>query len=528
MKKLTSVPFLQLESIPSLIKDFLAHKIPGYKHNVFSPENIAAAAEQKCNVYTAEQRETLCRALKAQYADLDLSEKQRENLSALAQLSTVTITTGHQLNLFSGPAFFIYKILQTIRTAEDLSKTFPERRFVPIFWMATEDHDFEEINHFQTAGHYYEINAKSGGAVGRIVIEDDYFISRFEDEFRDTLFGTELIQMLKRAYKKGNTLAQATRLLVQELFADYGLLALDGDDAMLKRSMHDIFKDELLNNSLEKTTRTQVEFLTANYGKVQVNPRDINLFYLSETRNRIERIAESYHIVDADKSFTEAEILEELQSHPERFSPNALLRPVYQEAVLPNVAYIGGNAEVMYWLELGEYFKHAQLPFPILIPRNSMLMLTKKTLGKAARLEVDVADLFRSFAAVSREKLMADNEIMPMLEQQENALKAQFSKLKEAAGLTDQTFGNLVEAEETRQLKSFGRMHKRLLRAEKRRQAEKLQRLEDLFLTVHPANVWQERTYNFSVFYAAWGREWLYNCYEAMETADAELIIFSI
>ncbi len=154
---------------------------------------------------------------------LTLSSKQKENIENLRLANTFTITTGHQLNLFSGPVFFVYKILQTIKTCTYLKEYFPDFNFVPVYWMASEDHDFAEINHFKTENNYYEINEKSGGPVGRIKINDTYFISEFEEEFKDSVFGTELILMLKEAYKIGNTLTQAIQILVNRLFqnSDY-------------------------------------------------------------------------------------------------------------------------------------------------------------------------------------------------------------------------------------------------------------------------------------------------------------------
>lgn len=523
-----TIDFREIETIPQLIKDFLNGEIEGFQNQLFNIQNVENQIQQKGKSYTAEQREILCEVLKKQLSCFQLSEKQQENLNAISEQNTFTIVTGHQLNLFSGPAFFIYKILQTIKTAEVLKQRFPNQNFVPVFWMATEDHDFEEINHFKTAFNYYEMKAQSGGAVGRIKVEDVGFIQDFEDEFKDSIFGTELIRIMKEAYKIGETLADSTKILVQYLFSEYGLLILDGDDVRLKSQMKTIFREELLEQQLFNSTREIVGFLEEKYSKVQVNPREINLFYLSETRNRIEFQNGIYKVVDTEIQFTQEEVLKELDEYPEKFSPNALMRPVYQESVLPNIAYIGGNAEVMYWLELRDYFKNLALPFPVLIPRNSMLFLTSKILAKIEKLNLKIEDFFGNFSKVIAHALMSDNEIASMLEEKEAELKNSFSEIKSESEKTEKTFKNLVEAEETRQLKSFARMKKRLLRAEKIKQQEKLQRLEELFLQVHPAKVWQERVYNFSVFYSDSGREWLQNCYQNMDVDNSELIIMAI
>lgn len=528
MKKLTHIPFVEIESIPLLIKDFLTQKIKGFENQVFNTDNVEKQIDIKSASFTKENRIVLHQVLKEHYSAYNLSDLQSKNLELILNENTFTITTGHQLNLFTGPAFFVYKILQTIKFAEHVSSKFPDKNCLPIFWMASEDHDFEEINHFRTNQNFYEIKGKSGGAVGNIEVEENEFIQQFEEEFKDSVYGTEIILLLKRAYKKGNTLAQATQIIVQELFSEYGLLVIDGDHQSLKVQMISPFKEELFQGKLFNTTQETVTFLEGQYGKVQVNPREINLFYLSKTRDRIAFVNNQFGIVDQNQFFTKEEIEEELERHPERFSPNALMRPVFQETVLPNIAYVGGNAEIMYWLELKEYFKHLQLPYPILIPRNSMLMVFEKTWSKAQKLDLEIRDFFKNFATLSKNILLDNNQILNLLDEQEIILTNQFDKLTNEAAKTELTFGNLVDAEKTRQLKSFGRMKKRLLRAEKIKQKEKLERLENVFLEVHPGKVWQERTYNFSVFYADLGKEWIDRCYDGMEVENSELIIFTV
>jgi len=528
LKTINKISFNDIESIPQLVKDFLNQNIEGFENNTFSLDHFRQQIHLKKDSFASEKRSIVADVLEGQLETLFLSSKQKENLENLKLSNTFTITTGHQLNLFSGPVFFVYKILQTIKTCTYLKENFPDFNFVPVYWMASEDHDFAEINHFKTENNYYETNEKSGGPVGRIEISDIYFISEFEKEFKDSIFGTELILMMKEAYKPGNTLTEAIKILVNRLFSAFGLLILDGDSKELKNQMKTIFKDELLNFSLQKASKDKVDFLTDRYGKVQVNPREINLFYLSETRDRIEFNGQKYIIVDKPIQFTEEEIQSELENHPEKFSPNALMRPVYQENVLPNLAYIGGNAEIMYWLELKDYFSKINTPFPILIPRNSMLFLKEKTLGKIEKLDLTIEDFFHNFSVLTNQKILKDNPILQLLDEKEELLINSFSTLKTSAETTEKSFGNMVKAEEVRQLKSFKRMKKRLLHAEKIKQNELLERLENLFLDVHPAKTWQERVYNFSVFFSDYGYAWLENCLEEMVVQDSKLIIVAI
>lgn len=528
MELKSKLDFTEIPSIPQLIKDFLNVKFEQFQEDRFSLENFTAKIAAKSESFSKSKRENLVAVLSSQLNTIPLSESQQNNLQFLAETNTFTVTTGHQLNLFSGPVFFVYKILQTIKTADYLSKKFPNHHFVPVFWMATEDHDFDEINHFSTDKNYYEFNAQSGGAVGKIVIEDQNFFSGFEEEFKDEVFGTELILLLKKSFKKGVTLASATRELVNELFSAYGLIIIDGDEKSLKAEMKEVFSDELLEQSLYHSSKTAIDHLTDLYGKVQVNPREINLFYLTDTRDRIEFDGSKYQIVDKNITFTTEEIMSELENFPEKFSPNAVMRPVFQETVLPNIAYIGGNAEIMYWLELKDYFAKIDVPFPILIPRNSMLWLPEKTFRKLDKLNLNIKEYFQDFSLLIKDQFLNNNKILAEITSAKNVLVQQFADLKMEAGKTDITFHNLVEAEETRQLKSFGRMEKRLLRAEKIKEKELLERLENLFLEIHPGKTWQERIYNFSVFYRELGADFIKESYAAMDIEKSELIILQI
>lgn len=528
MKNIARIPFTEISSIPQLIKDFLSKKLPGSEEFVFDIDKIDTQIQQKKNSYSARNRKVFSEVMKSQHEGLELSEKQKHYLELLSEDNTFTVVTGHQLNLFTGPAFFVYKILQTIKTAELITGKAQNTHVVPVFWMATEDHDFEEINHFKTSSALYGMQAKSGGAVGRIGIEDRFFMQDFKAEFKDTLYGTELIRWMEEAYGPEGNLSDATRRLVNRIFSEYGLLIVDGDDARLKELAAPAFQEELLEKKLYNASREQVAFLNEKYGKVQVNPREINLFYLTDTRNRIEYRDDVFSIVDKNIVFTRDEILEELHSHPENFSPNALMRPVFQETVLPNLAYIGGNAEVMYWLELKDYFKQISLPFPVLIPRNSLLFLSAKTLGKIEKSGFEATSFFRNIDDIVKAALLENHELTHLLDRKENEVTAVFNEIKNKAALTDKTFRNLVEAEQTRQMKSFSRMRKRLLRAEKRKHYEKIERLNNLYLEVHPGKNWQERVFNFSVFYADLGPDWLMSCFSNLDVQNSELIIMEI
>jgi len=521
-----NINFGEIKNLPIMLKDYLNGDLGDFHGLMFSKENAIHQANRKAQNYPVRYRKILVETLIKQMREVTISPEQMKNIELLRLENTFTITTGHQLNLFTGPVFFIYKILQTIKTAKFLSENKEGKNFVPIFWMASEDHDFEEINHFRTQNNFHQIHEKTGNAVGRIKISDIAFLEDFEREFKDFVYGTEIIRWAKEAYIQGISLTLATRILVNRIFSNYGLLILNADDKKLKKIVASKFENELLENSLQRESYDTVTKLTKRYGKVQVNPRKINLFYINDNqRKRIESVETKYKIIDSNIIFSKEEILTELNSYPERFSPNAILRPLYQETILPNIVYIGGNAEIMYWMELKDFFCSQNVEFPILIPRNSITFISEKTLNKINKLDLSVRDFFDDYHGIVHKKFLEKSSIFPILNNKKKDLENIFVDIKLHAQNTDKTFLNLVMAEETRQLKSFRRMEKRLIRAEKIFHGDLYQRYNRMYEIVNPDGVWQERTINFSDFYARDGRDWLNICYKNIDVTTPKLSV---
>jgi len=516
----------EITSLPKMIKDYIDGNLKDFHGLVFNKENALYQANRKAQNYPKKHRQILVEILVKQMKEVTISTEQMKNIELLKLDNTFTITTGHQLNLFTGPVFFIYKILQTIKTAKFLNENKEGKNFVPVFWMASEDHDFEEINHFNTQNNFHQIHEKAGNAVGRIKLSDNFFLENLEKEFKDFSYGTELIRWAKEAYTTGISLTLATRILVNRIFSNYGLLILNADDKKLKKIAISKFKNELLNQNLQKKSNNSVKELVERYRKVQVNPREINLFYLNNNqRSRIEKVNYKYKIVGSNTIFSKEEILEELNSFPERFSPNALMRPLYQETILPNIVYIGGNAEIMYWLELKEFFQSENVEFPIIIPRNSITFISEKIVNKINKLNLCIKDFFDDYHSIVHKKFLEKSPILPILNKKKEELKTLFTEIKIHAQKTDKTFLNLVNAEETRQLKSFNRMEKRLVRAEKIFHGDLYQRYYRLYETVNPDGIWQERKINFSDFYAQDGINWLNICYECIDVTTPKLSV---
>ncbi|AWI25928.1 bacillithiol biosynthesis cysteine-adding enzyme BshC [Flavobacterium pallidum] len=491
-------------------------------------ENFAGQIAEKQQRYAHENRAVLVEELGKQYAGVKISELTRENISLLAQNNTFTVTTGHQLNLFTGPLYFLYKIISAINLAKELGAKYPENHFVPVYWMATEDHDFEEINYFNFRGKKFRWNRESAGAVGRLSTEGlDDVLDIFAMELGPGNHAQKLKDLFKEAYLSHTNLADATRFLANELFGEYGIVIIDADAAALKKTFIPYIKSELEQQvSFGKVSETIAKF--GDY-TVQVNPREINLFYLDDAlRERFIFENGKYFVNNTALSFTKAEIFDLAEKHPEKFSPNVITRPLYQEVLLPNLCYIGGGGEIAYWLELKSFFEAVNVTFPVLLIRNSVLLSTEKQARKADRLQLGWRDLFMKQNALANKKIRQLSEFPIDLSEQKKLLSEQFQKLHNIALQTDKSFIGAVKAQEVKQTKGLENLEKRLLKAQKRKHADELERITDLQNALFPFSGLQERTTNFSEFYAEYGNDLIKALVSRLKPFDNifEIVIF--
>ncbi|WP_324721883.1 bacillithiol biosynthesis cysteine-adding enzyme BshC [Salinimicrobium sp. HB62] len=481
-----------------------------------------------------EKRSTLVEVLKKQYRHLKVSEATSGNIDLLQEETTFTITTGHQLNLFTGPLYFLYKIVTAINLAADLKKAYPEYNFVPVYWMATEDHDFEEISFFHLHGKKFQWNPpksdKSGGPVGELPTDglEDVF-ELFSAEIGNSKNAEQLKEWFKKAYLEHDNLADATRYLANELFGEQGLVILDAHEPDLKRHFIPYIKAELFKPDFQNAVITQSEALEKEGYKVQVNPREINLFYMTEgLRERIVERGGKFFVHDKEISWTREEIEDLVENHPERFSPNVLLRPLYEEVILPNLCYIGGGGEIAYWFQLKELFKEAGVSFPIVLLRNSALLQTVKQDQKRQKLNISLPELFlKSHELINRKVRRISNIDIDFSPQKEHLVQ-QFQDLYKLAEETDKSFLNAVKAQEVKQLKGLDHLEKRLLRAQKRKLGDEVFRIAALQNELFPGKGLQERHHNFSEFYLEYGDRLIPTLLENLRPLELKFDILSL
>lgn len=525
------IPFRKTGYFSKLICDYLEEneKVKPFYHRYPTLKNFREQIKEKAANYNPAFRPVLSKALSEQYSNLAASEATLANIKALAEDNTFTVVTGHQLNLFTGPLYFLYKILSTINLCKQLGEAYPEYSFVPIYWMASEDHDFDEINYFNHEGKKIQWNRNAGGAVGRMNTEGlQEVFEVFAAKIGSTKNANELKELFQKSYLGHENLADATRYLANALFGEKGLVIIDGDDRELKRLMIPWMKKDIFEQVPFKIVTKSIQELEAASSdyKIQVNPREINYFYLGEgSRERVVAKEEGYAVNDTDQYFTAAELQEELVNFPEKFSPNVIARPLYQEVILPNLCYIGGGGELAYWLELKAYFNEMNITFPSLLLRNSALVLTQKSAKKITNLDLEIADLFLNQTSLINKKIRQISNINIDFSPQKKLLEEQFLGLYELANETDPTFFKAVKAQEVKQKKGLDHLENRLLKAQKRKLKDQVIRMTEVQNELFPNYSLQERQLNFSALYLHYGSELLESLEDALDPLKQEFLI---
>jgi bacillithiol biosynthesis cysteine-adding enzyme BshC len=518
------IPYSQTGKFTKIILDYVAgvkDLKDFYEHEV-SVDGIKASIGQRKKFNT--NRTLLVEQLKAQYKNADGNNIVHENINALLNENTFAVCTAHQPNIFTGHLYFIYKILHAIKIADDLKKQMPQYNFVPVFFMGSEDADLEELNHIIVDGRKYVWDTKQTGAVGRMKVDDNLLklISEIEGRLLVEKNGKEIIELLKKCFQKNSTIEQSTFLFVHNLFKQYGLIVFLPDNASLKKEMLPIFEEDIFENTPSKIVNKSSKKLSEKY-KVQAHPREINLFYLQENiRNRIIYHKDDFVVNNTDIVFTKDGIKSELHQHPENFSPNVILRGLYQEMILPNIAFIGGGGEIAYWLELKDLFKHYKTPFPVLIVRNSFLIIESRIQKLIQKLKLNSKDLFNTNQALLN-KIVSDKSSHTLsLDAKKTELEQVYNDIKKLAGEIDVTLRSHAEALETKSLKKISALEKKMLRAEKRKFEDEKKQLEKIFSILFPGDNLQERTENFMLFYSKWGNEFFEMLYKNSLTFEQE------
>lgn len=467
-------------------------------------DNFHKAIEDRSGINTL--RELLVDVLSQQYRNLPDTALALAQIEALSASDTFTITTAHQPSLLLGPLYFIYKAITTINLAEAVQKA-TGKRIVPVFVLGSEDHDLEELNHIRLFNKTITWTPGLSGPVGEMPAAS---LASVLEELKPILGDHEnarvLWEKIEQSYTRTGTFAQATQALLHAIFGRFGLVVFNMSHPELKRRFIPIMRAELTEQTSNHLVNAAIEQLHQRGFKTQATPREINLFYLSPGhRERIVLEDGVYKVLHLDKTFDQDAMLEELSNHPERFSPNVVLRPLFQELILPNLAYVGGGGELAYWLERRTQFEHFGIPYPILVRRNSVLWFDKDSIKRSLRFGFPATRYFDDIEVLIRAYVEAQADAEVSLAGEIADLRRIFEHIAQKALVIDPTLEKAVRADEVKAEAQLQQWESRLMRAEKQKHEVSLNQLRALKEKLFPGNGLQERSDNFIPYYLKYG-----------------------
>jgi len=472
-------------------------------------------------------RRLLVNVLREQYAKTQTSESTTQNIDFLLTDNTFTIITAHQPSLFTGPLYYIYKIASTINLTQRLKSRYPEYQFVPVFISGGEDHDFEEINHLQVYNKQVNWQNTESGPVGRMSLDGvNEAFERLSEILGQGESALEIVSIIKEAISNAKTYADINFSIVNSIFKKFGLVYINMDHADLKRAFIPIIKDELINQtSFSIVNKTISELETIGF-KGQATPREINLFFLENgVRERITFENERYQTKNGSLSWSKAEILSLVDEHPEKFSPNVLLRPLYQETILPNLAYIGGGGEIAYWTERADQFKHYAIPFPLLIRRNSVLQISKGNQKQIGKTQLKLNDFIQPEQNLIQYFLDAFVKEDIDLSSYKHTIQNTFQEMAEKAKSIEEPLSKYVLAESSKQVKAIDNIEAKLKKALKSQNEIQLNKLSSVRQKLFPNGGLQERYDNFTMYYAAQGQDWIDSLVENLDPLERKFLL---
>jgi bacillithiol biosynthesis cysteine-adding enzyme BshC len=452
-------------------------------------------------------RVALVDALNKQYQNTQASELVSANIQSLVNNKTYTVTTAHQPNIFTGPLYFIYKIAHTIALSRSLEKQIPGSRFVPVYYMGSEDADIEELGFVTVGGQKLVWQTNQTGAVGRMLVDAELLslIQLIEGQIGVSVHGTAWISLLKQSFTIGKTIAQATFEIVNHLFVEYGLVVILPDSDNLKTLFTSVIEKELTTGFSNKAVQQTIQELSAHY-KVQAAGREINLFYLQDNkRERIVQTSNGFEVTAIGLQFTKEQILEDVKNNPSCYSPNVILRGVFQETILPNIAFIGGGGELAYWLELKQVFAEAAVPYPVLLLRNSFLLVPAKHAQQLHKLQMSTISLFKGLQVIIDNFVKEHTTNHLQIDTQIAAIDAQYTLIKEQAGRIDASLVQHIEALAHQQGQKLLQVQKKMLRSEKRKFETEQQQITKIMDQLFPCGSLQERVENIADWYKIYG-----------------------
>ena len=478
-----------------------------------------------------------------QYSNLTPSELTEKNIQRLSDKKTLAIVTGQQLGILGGPLYTFYKIITVIKLSRFLSERYDDYNFVPVFWLEGDDHDFNEVrsiktidegNSLLTIGYKEEIEVDdSKQSVGFIQFDNSIndFFNNLINGLKETEFKSTLVERLKSFYHEGKKFKDAFREVLFNYFDQYGLIIFDPQDSEVKKLLKPIFKKEITDFRLhtEKLVHFSATLEELYHAQVKVKP--VNLFLMvDEGRHSIEPVENEYRLRRKRKSFTQEQLLELLETEPEKFSPNVLLRPICQDYLLPTAFYVGGPSEISYFAQIKPLYEFYNIVPPIIYPRSSATILENAIANILEKHSVNINDIFIDVDNVKKKIInsVEESSIDDMFDGLTNQVETAFDQLKEKLIDLDKT---IAESSNRYRDKIFGSINELKSKAEKAQQKKydvTLRQIDRAAINLFPNSNLQERELNFVYFANKYGDEFIRKIFDELQINKFEHQVIKI
>lgn len=533
----TTRPWRQLQLFPTLLRNYLEgddRLAPFYD---FSPDRNGLLAAAEARTGYPVDRLLLQERLRAQYLEMDPDFERRasaqavlKHLEALGSDDCLTVTTGHQLQLFGGVHFFWYKIMDTILLARRLEHMRGGKPVVPVFWMGAEDHDFEEIRRIRVGEETWEWTSEQfhGQSVGRLdPTELLPLIHRLRQRLAITQHGEYLSDWLEAAHRSHQRYAQTYRQMIHQMLGATGLLILDSDDASLKTAGRKLFTTDVLDQNIGRAVMTQSSAMEEAGFATQVTPYSVNQFmHTAHGRHRIEAQSGYYTLKDRPgQTWSTAEMESLIERHPEYLSPNVITRPIFQEQLLPNVAYFGGPSEVGYWLQLRAGFEAAEAFFPVVLPRNSAFWISGTVRRKMQQLDLDPQDFFQKID-VLKARYIEDRPEVKLFYHQWQETQACTHKLHTESERLPEELRKVAASEVQAARHRLDAAARRLRRRARQDHSVALNRLDQAYEALFPGGAPQERVESFMSYYREMDDQYFQTLLQHFDPLDRSVYFF--
>ena len=514
-----------------------------YKHN-FRDKDAYISLFKSISESRKDKKLNLSSIIKSQYSTLqNVSGKTLRNIELIDNEKTITIVTGQQLGILGGPLYTFYKILTAIRLSNQLKEIYDDFKFVPVFWLEADDHDFNEVrsinlfdseNQVLNLGYKEEISDDDAKqSIGHINFDESLneFFNKFETGLKDSDFKNELVVKLKESYQVGNSFKQSFKELIFWLYDEYGLVILDPQDPQIKSLLKPIFKKEINDFALHTQKLIQVSAKLEELYHAQVKVKPVNLFYHTDDgRYSVEPVEEIFKLRRKRKQFTKDEILTEIENSPERFSPNVLLRPICQDYLLPTGFYIAGPSEIAYFAQVTPLYDFYNIVTPIVYPRSSATLLEKNVETALEKYDLTMNDVFLGLDEL-KEKVIAElseNNIDKAFKEASNEIDLTFDKLKENLFAIDKTLVDASARYRERVLSSIKELKSKASKAQETKHETTIRQLTRISNLLYPLGNLQEREINFTYFYNKYGKDFIRKIYDDLSISEFEHQVISL